>query len=52
MSGGAGSLLDAFFGTELRFLAVGAAAYGIADRAAAALGGERPPAPRWSSPPR
>ena len=30
MSGGQGSLLDAFFGTELRFLAVGAAAYGIA----------------------
>ncbi|SDP31000.1 ABC-2 type transport system permease protein [Pedococcus dokdonensis] len=30
MSGGQGSLLDAFFGTELRFLAIGAAAYGIA----------------------
>ena len=30
MSGGEGSLLDAFFGTELRFLAIGAAAYGIA----------------------
>ena len=30
MSGGQGSLLDVFFGTELRFLAVGAAAYGIA----------------------
>ena len=30
MGGGQGSLLDAFFGTELRFLAVGAAAYGIA----------------------
>lgn len=30
MSGGKGSVLDAFLGTELRFLAVGAAAYGIA----------------------
>jgi ABC-2 type transport system permease protein len=30
MSGGDGSLLDVFFGAELRFLAVGAAAYGIA----------------------
>jgi ABC-2 type transport system permease protein len=30
MSGGQGSVLDAFLGTELRFLAVGAAAYGIA----------------------
>jgi ABC-2 type transport system permease protein len=30
MSGGQGSLLDVFFGTELRFLAIGVAAYGIA----------------------
>jgi ABC-2 type transport system permease protein len=30
LGGGQGSLLDAFFGTEIRFLAVGAAAYGIA----------------------
>jgi ABC-2 type transport system permease protein len=30
MSGGQGSLLEVFFGTELRFLAIGAAAYGIA----------------------
>jgi ABC-2 type transport system permease protein len=30
MSGGQGSVLDAFLGTELRFLSVGAAAYGIA----------------------
>lgn len=30
MGGGQSALLDAFFGTELRFLAVGAAAYGIA----------------------
>ncbi|NYG07573.1 ABC-2 type transport system permease protein [Phycicoccus badiiscoriae] len=30
MSGGKGSLVDAFFGTELRFLAIGVAAYGIA----------------------
>ncbi len=30
MSGGNGSVLDAFLGTELRFMAVGAAAYGIA----------------------
>jgi ABC-2 type transport system permease protein len=30
MSGGGGSLVDIFFGTELRFIAVGAAAYGIA----------------------
>jgi ABC-2 type transport system permease protein len=30
MSGGQGSLLDVFFGAEIRFLAVGAAAYGIA----------------------
>ena len=30
LSGGNGSVLDAFLGTELRFLAVGAAAYGIA----------------------
>ena len=30
MSGGQGALVDAFFGTELRFLAIGAAAYGIA----------------------
>jgi ABC-2 type transport system permease protein len=30
MSGGHGSLLDVFFGAEIRFLAVGAAAYGIA----------------------
>jgi ABC-2 type transport system permease protein len=30
MSGGSGSVLDAFLGTELRFMAVGAAAYGIA----------------------
>lgn len=29
MSGGQGSLLDVFFGAELRFMAVGAAAYGI-----------------------
>ena len=29
MSGGQGTVLDAFFGTELRFLAVGVAAYGI-----------------------
>jgi ABC-2 type transport system permease protein len=29
MSGGQGSLLDIFFGTELRFLAIGVAAYGI-----------------------
>ncbi|MDU0312788.1 polyketide antibiotic transporter [Phycicoccus sp. M110.8] len=29
MSGGQGSLLEVFFGTEIRFLAVGAAAYGI-----------------------
>jgi ABC-2 type transport system permease protein len=29
MSGGQGSLLDLFFGTELRFLAIGVAAYGI-----------------------
>ena len=52
MSGGQGSLLDAFFGTELRFLAVGAAAYGDRHGAAAAVGGELRPAPRWSSPPR
>jgi ABC-2 type transport system permease protein len=30
MSGGQGSLLEVFFGTEVRFLAVGAAAFGIA----------------------
>ncbi|KRE57060.1 ABC transporter permease [Phycicoccus sp. Soil748] len=30
MSGGHGSLLEVFFGTEIRFLAVGAAAFGIA----------------------
>jgi ABC-2 type transport system permease protein len=30
MSGGQGSLVDVFFGAELRFLAIGAAAYGIA----------------------
>ena len=30
MSGGQGTLLEVFFGTEIRFLAVGAAAYGIA----------------------
>ena len=30
MGGGQSALLDAFFGTELRFLAVGVAAYGIA----------------------
>ena len=30
MSGGQGTLLDVFFGTELRFLAIGVAAYGIA----------------------
>ena len=30
MSGGQGSLLDVFFGTEIRFLAIGVAAYGIA----------------------
>ena len=30
MSGGTGSLVDVFFGAELRFLAIGAAAYGIA----------------------
>lgn len=30
MSGGHGTLTDAFFGVELRFLAIGAAAYGIA----------------------
>ncbi len=30
MSGGQGSLTDVFFGTELRFAALGAAAYGIA----------------------
>jgi ABC-2 type transport system permease protein len=29
MSGGQGSILDVFFGAELRFMAVGAAAYGI-----------------------
>ncbi|NNM46486.1 ABC transporter permease [Knoellia koreensis] len=29
MSGGGGSIVDVFFGTELRFIAVGAAAYGI-----------------------
>ncbi|HET7279533.1 MAG TPA: polyketide antibiotic transporter [Dermatophilaceae bacterium] len=29
MSGGQGSLLDVFFGAELRFMAIGAAAYGI-----------------------
>jgi ABC-2 type transport system permease protein len=29
MSGGQGSLVDVFFGTELRFLAIGVAAYGI-----------------------
>lgn len=29
LSGGHGSLLDVFFGTELRFLAVGAAAYAV-----------------------
>ena len=29
MSGGQGSLLEVFFGAELRFMAVGAAAYGI-----------------------
>jgi ABC-2 type transport system permease protein len=29
MSGGQGSLLDIFFGTELRFMAIGVAAYGI-----------------------
>jgi len=29
MSGGSGSLVDVFFGTELRFLAVGAAAYAV-----------------------
>ena len=38
MSGGNGSVLDAFLGTELRFMAVGAAAYGIA--AALRLRGE------------
>jgi ABC-2 type transport system permease protein len=30
MSGGQGSLIDVFFGAELRFMAVGTAAYGIA----------------------
>ena len=30
MSGGQGSLVDVFFGTELRFLAIGVAGYGIA----------------------
>lgn len=30
MSGGQGSILEVFFGTELRFLAVGVAAFGIA----------------------
>ncbi|WP_270886357.1 ABC transporter permease [Pedococcus sp. 5OH_020] len=30
MSGGQGTLLDVFLGTELRFLAVGAGAYGVA----------------------
>jgi ABC-2 type transport system permease protein len=30
LSGGRGTLLEVFFGTEIRFLAVGAAAYGIA----------------------
>ena len=30
MSGGQGSLLEVFFGTEVRFLAVGAAAFGVA----------------------
>jgi ABC-2 type transport system permease protein len=30
LSGGRGSLLEVFFGTEVRFLAVGAAAYGVA----------------------
>jgi ABC-2 type transport system permease protein len=29
MSGGQGSIIDVFFGAELRFMAVGAAAYGI-----------------------
>jgi ABC-2 type transport system permease protein len=30
MSGGQGTILDVFFGAELRFMAIGAAAYGIA----------------------
>src|SRR6185437_8607136 len=29
MSGGQGTLLEVFFGTEVRFLSIGAAAYGI-----------------------